>query len=123
MHPPARGVRTSASPARTLSPAQAKEGRRMSGDERPENLSVEVLCRRCREQTARYRRGESYDDRFCFDLFRRAVAGRDDRCWPELQSIYHDQVLAWCRRAGSGSRTEPADLVALTWEKFWMYYT
>jgi DNA-directed RNA polymerase specialized sigma24 family protein len=100
----------------------------MNGDDRLADLPLADLpladlCRQCREQTARFRRGEVVDDRFCFEVFHRAIHRRDDGCWTELQNIYRDQVLAWCRRAGAGTALAPDDLVALTWEKFWRYFT
>lgn len=86
-------------------------------------LPVAEVCRRCQDETARYRRREAHDDRFCFEVIRRAVVVRDERCWEELYAIYHDQVLAWCRRAGADSSADPDELVLLTWGKFWRSYT
>ena len=95
----------------------------MQGEDAAARLSHAELSRRCREQTARYRRREPYDGRYCLELLRRAIDGRDERCWQELHVIYDDQVLAWCRRAGAGLAAEPQELAALTWEKFWQNYT
>jgi len=61
-------------------------------------LSTVDVCQRCRDETANYRRREAHDDRYCFEMIRRAVAERDEHCWQELYAIYHDQVLSWCRR-------------------------
>ena len=87
------------------------------------DLSPAEVCARCRDETARYRRRETHDDRYCFEMIRRAVAARDDRCWEALYTIYHDQVLSWCRRAGSALTADPDELVALAWGKFWRSYT
>src|SRR5690348_13302436 len=95
----------------------------MTCDAPPDRLSIEALCRRCREETARYRRGQSYDDRFCFDVFRRAVVERDDACWEQLNAIYREQVAAWCRRAGASQPTDVEELAVLAWEKFWASFT
>lgn len=81
------------------------------------------LCRRCREETERYRRRESHDDRHCFELMRRAIVDRDERCWETLLAVYGEQVLAWCRKAGGSLDTEPDELVALTWAKFLRSFT
>src|SRR5438045_3365874 len=86
-------------------------------------LSTVDVCRRCRDETANYRRREAHDDRYCFEMIRRAVAERDDHCWQELYAIYHDQVLSWCRRAGSASTADPDEMVVLAWGKFWHSYT
>lgn len=88
----------------------------------PQNLSAAAVSARCREETARFRRGEPHDDRFCFEMIRRAVVLRDDECWAEMTLIYRDHVVHWCRRFGvqDGDLDE---MVTDTWEKFWRAYT
>ncbi len=88
----------------------------------PEYLSVAEVCRRCREETARYQRREPHDDRFCWEMIRRAVGQRDDDCWQALTEIYHAAVAAWCRRAG-GDPPALDDLVTEVWAKFWRHFT
>lgn len=88
----------------------------------PEAMPAADLCRRCREETARYRRREPHDDQFCFQVIQRAVARRDEGCWEALVAVYGEQVAAWCRRAG-GDPTEVEELTALAWAKFWQHYT
>jgi DNA-directed RNA polymerase specialized sigma24 family protein len=95
----------------------------MSSELYPEMLPVASLCRLCREQTARFRRGEEHDDRFCFEVVRRSIVQRDDDCWAELHAIYHDLVLSWCRASGGSLGLDPEELVASTWVKFWRSYT
>jgi DNA-directed RNA polymerase specialized sigma24 family protein len=84
--------------------------------------TLDELCSLCRAQVQRFRRGEDYDDAFCMEIFRRAIVGRDNDCWRELQSIYKDQVVSWCRRGGSGVNLSLEDLAALTWERFWLSF-
>jgi hypothetical protein len=81
--------------------------------------SLSDLCSHCREEILRFRRGEAFDDAFCFEIFRRAVVEHEEECWRELHDIYHDQILAWCRRASRGSDINAEDLVGFAWEKFW----
>src|SRR2546425_357901 len=40
-------------------------------------MPVAELTSRCREETAKFRRGEPSDERYCFELIRRAVCARD----------------------------------------------
>jgi hypothetical protein len=94
----------------------------MTGGDVLRSYSLEDLCSRCREQTRLFRRGESFDDGYCFEVFRRAIAENDQECWRELHEIYHDQVLAWCRRAHTSSLSTPEELMALAWEKFWQSF-
>ncbi|HZQ36173.1 MAG TPA: hypothetical protein VFD32_09590 [Dehalococcoidia bacterium] len=91
--------------------------------EQPELMPVADICRRCREETERYRRRESHDDRYCLAVMRRAVVDRDDRCWETVHAIYGEQVLAWCRKAAGGLNAEPDELVALAWAKFVRSFT
>ncbi len=89
----------------------------------PTLMPVAEICRRCREETERYRRREGHDDRFCLEVIRRAVVERDDRCWETLHAVYAEQVLTWCRKAAGGLNAEPEELVALAWAKFVRSFT
>src|SRR5438874_4232852 len=95
------------------------EARTMPATDLLKRFSLPELCSHCREAILRFRRGEAFDDGYCFEVFRRAVVERNEECWRELNDIYHDQVLAWCRRASRGSDIAAEDLVAFAWEKFW----
>jgi hypothetical protein len=88
-----------------------------------ETVSVETLASRCREEMARFRRGEPCEDRFCLELFRRAVIDRDEACWRELHALFSEQVLGWCRQAGGGFAVDPEEAACIAWERFWRYFT
>jgi len=45
------------------------------------DMPLHDLASRCREETSRFLRGEPRDDGFCFEIFERAVAFRDDDAW------------------------------------------
>jgi DNA-directed RNA polymerase specialized sigma24 family protein len=86
-------------------------------------LTAAEVCRRCEDETLRYRRGVAYDDRYCFEMIRRAIAERDDACWEGLQSVYGEQVRVWCRRRAADPHLDADELVALAWEKFFINFT
>jgi RNA polymerase sigma factor (sigma-70 family) len=88
----------------------------------PHDLSIMEVCRRCREETERYRRHEPHDDRYCWEMFRRAVRDRDDACWQAMTEIYHSTVTSWCRRAGADP-SDVVDLVIEVWARFWQHFT
>jgi DNA-directed RNA polymerase specialized sigma24 family protein len=94
----------------------------MSHVEELERLSDAAICSRCREETARFRRHEPHDDRFCFDMIRRAIVERDQHCWDAMTEIYRDLVIGWCRRSGA-DEAALADLAADTWARFWQNFT
>ena len=53
------------------------------------------LVERCREQTDLYLRHESYDPRFCFEIWRRAVVERDEAAWQSSVDQYAIFVRRW----------------------------
>ena len=95
----------------------------MAGDGDPAALSVAELCRRCSDETARYRSGEPHEDRFCLDLFRRAIVERGEECWTGLVAIYAALVQGWCRAARKTPTADLDELATLSWERFWRAYT
>jgi hypothetical protein len=86
-------------------------------------LPVPELCRRCGAETARYRRGESHDDSFCFELFRRAIIDRGEECWTGLIEIYTTLMQGWCRAARKAPSADVDELATLSWERFWHAFT
>lgn len=97
----------------------------MQGEDQgaPGGLSVLDLSRGCAEQTERYRQGQPFDDRYCFELLRRAIVGRDADAWAEIMTVYREQVLHWCRTTRAAAALEADDLAALSWEKLWGSYS
>lgn len=89
----------------------------------PASLPLPELCQRCRQETDRYKRGDTADGSFCMEIFRRAIAQHDQACWTELYSIYHDQALSWSRRAGARPNADREELLTRAWAKFWRYFT
>lgn len=79
-----------------------------------ETLSVPELARRCAEETARYQRGEAYAERFCFELFRRAIVERDNAAWSAIYAQYTEVVRRWI-----GTRMDPEEGVVTAFERFW----
>lgn len=88
----------------------------------PADLTVSELRRSATEETTHYRRGDEHDDRFAFELFRRAIEGRDEEAWEALLGLYHPQVVYWCSRART-TADEIDELVSATWAKFWRSFT
>lgn len=94
----------------------------MAEQQQPEALPVAALCRRCQEETARYRGHQPPGGGYCLEMIRRAVVAQDQACWSAMVEIYHDQVFAWCRRI-SAAQLDPAEVVNQVWERFWRNYT
>jgi len=60
-----------------------------------DQLSVNDLARCCAEETAKFLRQSASNDRYCLELFRRALVRRDDDAWACLYQQYSSLVLTW----------------------------
>jgi DNA-directed RNA polymerase specialized sigma24 family protein len=77
-------------------------------------VTVDELSSRCREQTERYRRGETSRDDYCLELFRRAVVGRSDEAWAAVFRQYATSARRWV-----GIDMDPDEAVSVAFERFW----
>ncbi len=60
-----------------------------------EAMSVSMLAERCIDEMSKYRRGEAHTERYCIELFRRALAQRDAPAWEVMQERFHETMLRW----------------------------
>ena len=70
-----------------------------------DGYSVAELALRCQEETARFGRREPSDDRFCFELLRRALGQGLSEAFGHVFRIYQAQVYAWVLRDSRFVRT------------------
>jgi len=70
---------------------------RGQSDSAPPNelLSVNELARCCSEETNKFLKQNASNDRFCLELFRRAIINRDDGAWACIYQQYAPLVLTW----------------------------
>ncbi len=61
----------------------------------PEQLSINELARSCAEETNKFLKQNASNDRFCLELFRRAIVKRDDDAWACIYQQYAPLVLTW----------------------------
>jgi len=61
-------------------------------------LTITSLAYRCRQETERYYRRLQPDERYCFELFRRAIELGSDWAWDCIFKQYTHQVTVWTRR-------------------------
>jgi hypothetical protein len=87
-------------------------------------LPFATVTRLCHQESRRYLQRASHDPRFCYELFRRAIAGRDEQAWAALFTQYVDAtplVQHWITQhplfAASGE--EAAYFANRTFEKMW----
>lgn len=60
-----------------------------------EQMTVDALAQRCREETKQFLQGRPYDDTWGRELMRRALVLRDERAWRVIYQQYHRQVGKW----------------------------
>ncbi len=88
-------------------------------------FSLEGLAHRCRRETERFFQRGSSDDRYCFALFRQAIAGRSTRAWELVFDQYAPLVTGWIARhpAFAGAEEERAYFVNRAFERMWQAMT
>jgi hypothetical protein len=91
------------------------------GAANPEQFALDTLVRRCVAENERFRRGEPSDPSYAHELFRRALAERDDAAWIALYDLYHNLVERWvCKSTAFELSGEPSDvLVGEAFARFW----
>ena len=61
------------------------------------NYTVQELAEYCHAESVRYQQTGDSDERYCLELFRRALQERDERAWEALYSQYQHLVRKWVR--------------------------
>ncbi|HRE26605.1 MAG TPA: hypothetical protein PK954_08240 [Anaerolineales bacterium] len=94
-------------------------------DQALHKLNLGSVADRCAEESRRFFGRQSYDARFCFELFRRAFAGRDSRAWDLVYAQYHALVKGWVVRHPSFASLgeEPAYYINRAFERMFTAVT
>jgi DNA-directed RNA polymerase specialized sigma24 family protein len=92
----------------------------LSSDEM-RSLSLSGVAHRCRQESERYFRRQSYDPTYCYELFRRAILERSDAAWALIYAQYTPQVSGWVQRHSgyASSGEEVSYFVNRSFEKMW----
>lgn len=64
----------------------------------PREMELSALMRRCTAASEDFFQGQPTDTRFAYELFRRALAERDEWAWEYLYNHYYRLVEHWVRR-------------------------
>jgi hypothetical protein len=81
-------------------------------DDPPDQMSLAALERRCQQEMVNYRKGEGYDDRYCLEIFYRALKKQDDQASELLIRSFRGMMIGWLRsysRYDSAIRYESED--------------
>ncbi len=63
----------------------------------PNEMPLPALQHRCAHELGAYRPQHPGDDRYCLEIFRRAIVDGDNEAWIALQEQFRDNVLYWLR--------------------------
>jgi RNA polymerase sigma factor (sigma-70 family) len=85
-----------------------------------QELDLSQLVERCAEESSHFARGQDHDDRYCLEVFRRAIVERDTVAWDAIHRQYHALVRSWIGQHALASTVEDhEDMVARVFERFW----
>ena len=91
-------------------------------DEALNLMSLSLLADRCANELKRHRRKEPADDRFCLEIFHRAIVQRMDQAWSVLQQRFSEIVRIWLHSHPSSDvallRDTEENYVAQTFSRF-----
>ena len=87
-------------------------------------LSLRVLSEYGAQEMGKYRRKEPSDDRYCLEIFRRAVKLQNNEAWDALQALLSESIRLWFARhpyRGAVLRCEPVEqnYIDDTFRRFW----
>lgn len=68
-----------------------------------EQFSVNDLAAHCAEETNKFLRQNASNDRYCLELFRRAIVRRDEDAWACIYQQYAPLVLTWVNQHQSAA--------------------
>ena len=79
------------------------------------------LVQQCRRESQRFFQQQPNDPTFCYELFRRAMIGRDQAAWSAIYDQYTPLALGWVERHASfaSCEEEARYFVNRAFEKMW----
>jgi hypothetical protein len=78
----------------------------MADTPNPSLFTIAGLAHRCRQETDLFFRRLENDERYCFELFRRAIETKNEQAWNLILQQYSRQVASWVRRHELYSATD-----------------
>ncbi len=78
----------------------------------PDQMSLATLEKRCQQEMINYRKSQEYDDRYCLEIFSRALKKQDEQASEILVHSLRGMALGWLRshpRYDSAMRYESED--------------
>jgi RNA polymerase sigma factor (sigma-70 family) len=101
----------------------------MSHETNLDHMTIDNLAQKCAQETDLYFTRKDFDSRFCFELFRRAIADNDERALEVLIAQYQPLVARWVDKWMRKhtdfplANEEAQDFIAQAFERFWISFT
>ncbi len=87
-------------------------------------MNLLELANHCSNELGRRRRKEIADDRYCLEIFRRAILEHAEQAWSILQECFAERVRVWIhihsKKDIALSQDSEENYVAQTFSRFWM---
>ncbi len=64
----------------------------------PSDMTLAALTARCTQEMGKFSRKEPGDDRYCIEIFRRAIELRDADAWTALKHLFSPSMRRWLRQ-------------------------
>ncbi len=81
------------------------------------------LAQRCAAEQQLFRQRTPSDERYCLELFLRAIRQRDERAWDLIYQQFSGTVLGWLRRHPCANRLQDLDApdtyITAAFQKLW----
>jgi DNA-directed RNA polymerase specialized sigma24 family protein len=86
-----------------------------------QSFTLAGITHRCTQETERFFQHLSYDPRYCFELFRRAIVGHSQLAWASVYNQYRPLVAGWVERhsAFASCGEEVQYFINRAFEKMW----
>lgn len=86
---------------------------------------LSILRSLCSQEIENYRSGDWSDDRYCLEIFRRAIVDHEEEAWAALQEQFREKVVCWLRahsKSALALQIEPEqNYVDDTFKRLWQW--
>src|SRR5947209_9576120 len=92
-------------------------------DEALRQMKLSQLADNCTNEMKRHRRREPTEDRYCLEIFRRAILERLDAAWSVLPQCFSEVMRIWLHSSPHKDvalrRDTEENYIAQTFSRFW----
>jgi len=112
-------------PPEEIHTSEELEGETVTMEQSPINMHLAALKYRCSLEINNYRQKKESDDRYCLEIFKRAIIDGDNEAWVALQEQFRENVLIWLRchtKRQEALRIETEqNYIDDTFKRFWLW--